>query len=368
MSHGHRGTCGTLGAAVLFVSAIAFPVESSAAVAVPVRPAPNLAWSIVPSPTGEVSEPEVTAVVETGETITSSVRLTVAGPDALTISLTPALGRTEPDGSFNLIPSTPNLFSHARITLAEQALTVAGGSFVDVAFTASVSPASGPGDLVAGILGTVARPDTVDSGRTLMRWQGVKVNLRVDGQIRPSLEVSGVRLRATESSNPVQPWDLEIDYLVTNTGNIRLGAKQTIGVRTLFADRSFEPAPLPDILPGQQVRMSFAAPNALYAGRGTVNVVLVPFPSFPGEVLTPLPPSASAAQSIWRFPWIALVELAVAGLLVRAALGIRRLRRRGAEETRLAQQQTLTRQLGLAANDVAVAEPNQKAGTRSPPG
>ncbi|GAA1816749.1 hypothetical protein [Nesterenkonia flava] len=67
-----------------------------------------------------------------------------------------------------------------------------------------------------------------DSGGVGMESRvGVRVHLRVAGDLVPTLAVTGLETRYEGSWNPFTPGTLYVDYRVENTGNVRLGSEST---------------------------------------------------------------------------------------------------------------------------------------------
>ena len=80
-------------------------------------------------------------------------------------------------------------------------------------------------------------------GVTATRSQGVRINVRIEGPIEPTVHVCSITMEIDESVNPFAASDLNVRYVLHNTGNIRLGVDQSIGVRSLFGDvKSTRPA------------------------------------------------------------------------------------------------------------------------------
>ena len=123
-------------------------------------------------------------------------------------------------------------------------------------------PAPRPPVLIAGV------------ARCVTQRVGVRVHLRVTGEIEPTVAITDVDVKYDPSINPFAPGRLEISYTVTNTGNVRLSSRQQAEIAGLFglptgADtgESGLVGEQAEILPGQSAEV--AAEIEAVAGRVT---------------------------------------------------------------------------------------------------
>ena len=107
---------------------------------------------------------------------------------------------------------------------------------------------------------------------------------------------------------------MTVEYTVHNTGNVSLGAHQSVQVAGLFglggAGARVQDVPL--LLPGASVRQSVDVPGVLPLVRMTATVTLRPIPPT-GAVDPVLPGRIVASTSFWALPWVLLL-LVLAGV------------------------------------------------------
>ena len=191
-----------------------------------------------------------------------------------------------------------------------------GGILVDLEPSASVTvPVSitvpsdaTPGDQPAGIVAEVARTD----GATvqLATRVGVRVHLRVAGDVVASVAPEQVSTTWTPSWNPFAPGTVTVEYQLENAGNVRLGADSEIAVAGPFG---LAPARADDavreILPGQdasaRIEMSVWP---LLLGWGEVSVT----PLTVGEDDVTAPAPVRTSFMVWTVPWSQLALAAAA--------------------------------------------------------
>lgn len=180
-----------------------------------------------------------------------------------------------------------------------------------------------PGDHPAGVVAELV----TDGGAALQMSSrvGVRLHLRVAGDV--VAEVTP-RVEATYSPswNPFAPGTVTLDYVVENTGNIRMGADVDATVTGPFDLGGGQVlAEHREILPGQSAAGSGEiAVWPLFVGRGEI----VATPVGVGEDAVPAALTPGTAEfRVWTVPWSQLVLLA---LLVAAPFLVVRARRRSA--------------------------------------
>lgn len=250
--------------------------------------------------------------------------LTIYSSDALNTS----------SGALDLLPAgTPPTDVGKWIVLGKAAIEVPANGHVDVPFTMVVPSAAEPGDHTGGIVTSYRSPGTDDKGRAVVidRRLGTRMYVRVAGALRPELTVSDVRTEYQGNTNPLEPGDVRVSYTVTNTGNVRIGAEQSILVpgglglpgREALLD------PMPELLPDNSLDFSFVVSGVWPTFRTTATIELRPAATRQGEELAADVPVASASAATWSVPWPQLVVLlVVAGLVLYVMWRVRRRRRR----------------------------------------
>lgn len=307
-----RGVVALLSLAALLVVAPTPP---------PAHAATDVRWSVVPAdeggPDGRVS---LRHVLDPGTTVEDAVAVTNLGDSPATFTVSAGDGRVGADGAFDV--GDP-LDSGAWVSIAGVddggALPLDAGETRVLPVTVTTPPDALPGDHPAGIVVAVSQ---VEGTTTLTHRVGVRLHLRVAGEVVPALDVVDVTTRWEPSWIPFAPGTLHVDYVATNTGDVRLGATATVDVDGRSDPR--EPAPIAEVLPRT-------------TATGSVEVEVWPFPLTRGDlVVTPLvvgddavsaPGPVSLAVSAATPSWTGLAALALATALVLLARRHRRGRR-----------------------------------------
>ena len=287
-------------------------------------------WALEPS-TAEGPDDRVSLrhAIDPGAQTTDHVTLTNFSPHAAVFDVYPGDGILTADGQFDLPPadSTP-ADAGSWITVGDAApgaalqVEVGPESSVTLPVTVQVPVQATPGDHPAGI---VAALSGSAAGVSMESRVGVRLHLRVTGDLAPALTVQDVRTSYTPSWNPFSPGTLRVEYEVVNSGNVRLGATSDVeaagvfGIGTSTADG---PA-LREVLPGASAGGTAEVPAwPLLRATGTVTVD----PTVVGEdQVDSTLSSGSAAVTAWMIPWPQLVLLFA---LVALVLAVRQLRQR----------------------------------------
>jgi hypothetical protein len=300
-------------------------------------PAPGeTTWSITPaSANAQDDRISLRHEVDPGSEVTDQVAVTNFSTTPATFALYASDGRISADGSFDLLPPAEQpedggswiaLGSIAGATARQgggMTVTLDAGSTAVVPVTIAVPADATPGDHPAGIVAELVPDDA--AAVQLSSRVGVRVHLRVAGDITPSLESGEITTRWTPSWNPFAPGMLEVTHAVTNDGNVRLGADTRVSLAG--------PAGIAGTASTEHVRELLPSDERTTTVRLEVWPVLFGW----GEVtLTPLAvgedevsPSGpmTGAFTAWLPSWSQLVLLLV---LVAAVFAIRAVRRRSA--------------------------------------
>ncbi len=280
--------------------AAAIPLAGVLLPGTPAAAAPDtsLTWSVRPTPTEKSPQrPNFAHDLAPGQRIEDSIRVRNFGnkPLPLTIYSSDALNTSS--GALDLLPAaTPPSDVGKWIVLGKAAIEVPANGHVDVPFTMVVPSAAEPGDHTGGIVTSYRAPGTDDKGRAVIidRRLGTRMYVRVAGALRPELTVSEVRTEYKGNTNPLEPGDVRVSYTVTNTGNVRIGAEQTIVVPGGLGLPGIEATldPMPELLPGNSLDYSMLVPGIWPTFRTTATVELRPTPSRQGEELDPAVPDS----------------------------------------------------------------------------
>lgn len=144
------------------------------------------------------------------------------------------------------------------IGLAAERVVVNPGEHADVTVTVVIPEDARPGDHVGGLAARLDGPVTSRDGHEVRINRRVRslLTLRVDGTITPRLEVSNERLRFTDALWPLAKRWVTLEYEVRNTGNVRVGGRQSVVAASLLGavGSQHDLDDLPELLPGESVR------------------------------------------------------------------------------------------------------------------
>lgn len=323
-------------------SAVLAPVPAGAAPSPPAEESPtptaSTTWALQPAadegPDGRVS---LRHVIEGGAAASDLVALTNFSGRPATFAVYASDGVVAADGSFDVLPSVEEpADGGAWITIgAVQGSTPRedGGLLLEVAAGAAVLlpvdiavPADAtPGDHPAGIVAELVQGE--GGSVQLSSRVGVRVHLRVAGDVVAELAPESVSASYAPSWNPFAGGTVTVTVTVANAGNVRLGAQTGASVAGPWslAPGSASSAQR-EVLPGDVTTTTIEVPVAPLVrswGEVTVTPVVVGEDDVAGAALT----AATASFTVWTVPWSQLVlVLAVVG----ASLLVRNLRRRGA--------------------------------------
>jgi hypothetical protein len=182
-----------------------------------------------------------------------------------------------------------------------------------------------PGDHVAGIAAALTVASNNSKGEHVNLEQRVvtRVYVRVSGPLNPKLEIANLHTSYHEAGFTLGAGSVLVTYTVRNTGNVRVGAAQSVHVSGLLgSSRKVAPANIVQLLPGGQEKVSVVVHGVLPTVLVRPHVTVTPS-AFPGDADPPLK-KLSASTWTWAVPW----GLLVAVVLVLTAIWWRRRRRR----------------------------------------
>lgn len=292
--------------------------------------APAAEWSVVPAdadgPDGRIS---LRHVIEPGETARDAIAVTNQGTEASRFSVAAGDGITGSGGAFD-VSLDESSGSGTWISvggLDDGALTLDAGQTRVLPVELSVPADATPGDHPAGIV--VGISTDVD-GVTVTHRVGVRVHLRVAGDIAAALDVTEMGTSFTPSWVPFAPGTLRVDFEVANTGNVRLGSTANVEAAGLAgalpAGNRYEIA---EILPGDVARGSAEMtvwPLLALFGDVTITATSV------GEDSIDEPPATAQSFTVAAVSWTGVAGLLLVGGLV--VLLIARRRRRARREAK----------------------------------
>ncbi|MCU1418064.1 MAG: hypothetical protein JWP32_2238 [Schumannella sp.] len=287
--------------------------------------------------------------VNPGSTVEDALVVVNHGDTALDLGVYAADGYTTDSGQFDLVVGdAESVAVGAWVQGKTDSITVGPGETVEVPFTVSVPENATPGDYAGGIVTSLGQTDET-AGINVDRRLGIRIALRVGGELAPSLAIEDMQVNWNGGLNPFAGGDATMTYTIHNTGNAALSAQQTAGVAGPFGwlptDAGAIDAP-PQLLPGESwdvtVPVSNVAATILLSATATVTPVVT---DASGST-TALEPIAATANG-WAVPWmLLLLVVALAALVVLALRLLKRQRtqQQAREDARV--QEAVERALG----------------------
>ncbi|GAA1981559.1 hypothetical protein GCM10009718_18280 [Isoptericola halotolerans] len=300
---------------------VAALVPAPAAVAATPSPeADQITWSVVPA---DASGPDGRSVIDVeldgGQSTLEHVAVTNHGEKAVTFAMSANDGYLTANGSFDMRPSgTPATDGGSWIAVPDE-VTVDGGDTAVVPVEIEVPTGATPGDHPAGVAASVVSSENqVDVEHRV----GVRVDLRVPGEVVAALDVSQVRATFEPSWNPFEPGTLDVTLDVTNTGTVRLDATAEVEVEAAAVDARAE-TPVGEMLAGGGRQVSTSLDRVWPVGPVSTTVTVVPRPA-EGDELAVAPDPVTTTVTTWALP---IPQLLLA-LLVLTVVFLERDRRR----------------------------------------
>lgn len=287
--------------------------------------AETIAWNVAPAdesgPDGRVS---LRHEVEPGESVQDAIAVTNTGDVAATFTISAGDGVVGADGAFDIDDQSHD-GAGGWLTVSgtnDGTLTLEPDQFVVLPVTIDIPETALPGDHPAGIaVGVTQGADVQVSYRF-----GVRLHLRVAGEIEPGLRVDEVTTSFSPSWIPFAPGELNVEYRLTNDGNVRLGAAGTASASAPFGllSTEAEAGDVTELLPGESVaRTATISAPSLFWLSGELRVT----PLRVGTDALDLPGTQVAEVSQVTVSWTGLALAVVIGAVI-AGLIIRRRARR----------------------------------------
>lgn len=261
-----------------------------------------------------------------GTSVSDALVVANHGDEALTLGVYAADGYTTETGALDLLTKdATSVGVGAWLRASAPSVTVAPGATVEVPFTVAVPKAAMPGDYVGGIVTTLTQPDDAQ-GINVDRRLGIKVALRVSGDIAPALAVEHVQVHYSGTANPAGSGDATVTYTLHNTGNVVVSAQAAASVTGPFGTlrASGRAAAPPQLLPGESWQVRVPVHDVAPSVRLSATASVVPLVTDASGSTSPLPTVTATAHG-WAVPWTALVVLLA---LVAAVVLVLRRRRR----------------------------------------
>ena len=267
-----------------------------------------------------------TYTLDPGVTINDALVITNRGGEPLELGVYAADGFTTESGQFDLVVGGEESTNvGAWVQSDSDSVTVPVGETVTVPFTVTIPANATPGDYGGGILTSLTQADDAQ-GINVDRRLGIRIALRVGGDLKPGLAIENPRLDWSGGLNPFAGGDATLNYTVHNTGNAVLSAQQIAEVAGPFGilrQAAGEIEPLPQLLPGESWDVSAHLTDVPASVWLTGTITVTPTVVDAAGSTTALQPITASANSL-ALPWmLLLIILAIAGLVV-VALRLRR--------------------------------------------
>ena len=329
-----------LGALVLLVTALG-SLPASAAVRAQTDPSPAQpstqvveSWALTPvgvDPSQPGNRPAFSYNLAPGAVQDDALTVWNYGDTQMTYRIYATDALNNVDGGFDLLKgeATPKDVG-SWISIEQNNLTLPAHSKATLKLRLTVPADATPGDHTAGIVAASTTPGINAEGKHLIldRRTGSRVYLRVAGPTNPGLTVENLSTDYHPSLNPLDG-SLDVTYTVRNSGNVRLGAHQTIAVKDLLGTVSERTVKdLPELLPGNQVTVTEHFGGVAATVRVGADVTLKPFiPKSSGVAVDAKLQTTTSSTKTWAIPWLLLLVLL---LLVAGIWWMRRRRARSA--------------------------------------
>ncbi|GIG29167.1 hypothetical protein [Cellulomonas marina] len=330
----------TAGAATATAGAAPEGVEEQAATAP--DEGRRTTWTVRPAgadgPDGRTS---LRHAVEPGQSVADHVAVTSFGPDAAVFRLYASDGVTGPDGAFDILPGgQAPTDGGAWVALGDVpgatreddgSLTVelAPVATLLVPVTVAVPADATPGDHPAGVVAQVV-PSTPQAVEVASRV-GVRLHLRVPGELLARVEARDVHATWQPSWNPLAAGTVVVGYTLHNTGNVRAGADARVSAAgPLGALPSQARGAERELLPGQVRQAEVRVPLwGLLRARATVSVAATPVGD---DEQVASAPTARAQAVVWAVPWTQALLVVLVALVVVVRVRWRRTSERRVQE------------------------------------
>lgn len=301
----------------------------------------SVTWGVRTASSMGADRQNYTFTVEPGDRVVDAIVVTNHDSVPIDLDLYAADGFTTEAGQLDVAPSdVGSVGLGAWVELATDHVTLAPGESLQVDFAVTVPEDAEPGDHAGAVVTSLSVSERRD-GVTVDRRLGIRIHLRVAGELTPAMAVEDLHVEHQGSLNPLAPGRAAVTYTVRNTGNTRLSADQDVTVSGPFGVAHVAAAdlePVPELLPGETWRVSTTVDDVWPLLRIGATVTLDP--QLPEGVAGSAAAGSAAVEPLsvtagaWAVPWSAVVLVAAAAgaaLLAR----YRRTRRRQAEAARV---------------------------------
>lgn len=255
----------------------------------------------------------------------------------ITVRLFAKDATTSPDSAFDVQASAdaPKDIG-GWISLKKNKLTIPPRTEIVVPFQLGVPYNAEPGDHAGAIVVSLLAKEPKPSGGTIVvdHRVGMRVHLRVPGDLKPALEVEKLKVSWNGAGSALGRGDATVTYQVRNTGNLRLDVSGNLALtRVLGLPSTTASVPLvKDLLPGGTTRITQVVRDVLGTGPMKAKVTLHGVPVDPA--LKAKAVDVTEIKAFPALPWL-LIAIAIGLLLLLGTGGWFDRRRRKQRKARL---------------------------------
>lgn len=226
----------------------------------PLKPGDEViqSWTVVPG--GEGQRAYLSYDSDGGVTITDSVSVQNYGNVPLNLRVYATDGINNPDGGFSLLSGDQKPTDVGSwIKLAQENVTIPAGKQLRIPYTLTIPVGADPGDHVGGIVASNELPTKAGKSNTLLvfRRTGVRLYLRVHGQLRSNLSTEGFRVSYSAGLNPTDG-KVRVRFRIVNRGNVRQAGTYRLKVHGALGTGKHDLGEnsFPELLPGQSIEVA----------------------------------------------------------------------------------------------------------------
>ncbi|MER7440007.1 WxL protein peptidoglycan domain-containing protein [Micromonospora avicenniae] len=278
--------------------------------------------------------------VNPGGTIEDGMVVANRGKTPLNLTVYAADGFTTDAGQLDLLTrDKKSVAIGAWVHPDSASVAIKPGKTATVPIKISVPDNATPGDYVGGILTSLTQPDQAE-GINVDRRLGIRIKLRVGGELKPALAIEDFDVDYRGTWNPFGRGDATITYKIHNSGNAALSSQQAASVSGPFGllrTKARDLPKTPELLPGESWQVTVPVEDVSPAFRLAATATLTPLLTDPSGSVTPLGKVADTAHA-WVVPWtlLLLVVVVIAAVVVAIRLTRRnRVRRKQREDARV---------------------------------
>ncbi|MET0418436.1 MAG: DUF916 domain-containing protein [Actinoplanes sp.] len=331
--------------AVLLRTTVLSLLAAVAAAGVGVGPARaadgDVAWTVrTASNSYGAARSSYSYTVNPGGVVEDAMVVANRGPAPLNLAVYAADGFTTDAGQLDLLPRDKKSVAIGAWAKAGAGnVVIQPGKTAQVPFRLSIPGNATPGDYVGGILTSLTQADQAE-GINVDRRLGIRIKLRVGGELTPKLAIEDFHVRYDGPLNPFAKGDATVTYRIHNTGNAALSGQQAVSVSGPFGllrARAGAVAAPPELLPGESWTVTLPVHGVAPAVRLAATTALTPLLTDASGTTTAHKPVQATTHG-WALPWtLTLVLVVLIAALVGAVLYRRRSRtqRRTREDARV---------------------------------